>query len=283
MNSLRLQLRFLLPLVLTLIATAYLVLPLMDSLTLRWFSRDLNLRGSLVASALSDSIAENRQDFKTRRLQTLIDRAAQDERLVGIALCSIEGEVVRRTAGFPASLTCEKAREIAGQNEPRLKLEGGSVQVGMHPINDDNGRMADLVILHDLSFLERRSQDTQKYLIILIASLGLAMTLITVVVAQLSWRGWVAGARALLRGEGVLMPMSPMSPAAAAPPELAPLAADLAPDCATWKMSTAAPRDPMPNGTLSGCARCCARSFAATRSSWCPTANPTSTKRARTA
>ena len=177
MNSLRLQLRFLLPLVLTLIATAYLVLPLMDSLTLRWFSRDLNLRGSLVASALSDSIAENRQDFKTRRLQTLIDRAAQDERLVGIGLCSIEGEVVRRTAGFPPSLTCEKAREIAGQNESQLKLEGGSVQVGMHPINGDSGRMADLVILHDLSVLERRSQDTQKYLIILIASLGLAMTL----------------------------------------------------------------------------------------------------------
>jgi len=226
MNSLRLQLRFLLPLVLTLIATAYLVLPLMDRLTLRWFSRDLNLRGSLVASALSDSIAENRQDFKTRRLQTLIDRAAQDERLVGIGLCSIEGEVVRRTAGFPNDLTCEKAREIAGQNESQLKLEGGSVQVGMHPINGDSGRMADLVILHDLSFLERRSQDTQKYLIILIASLGLAMTLITVVVAQLSWRGWMAGARALLRGEGVLMPMSNTSPAAAAP-ELAPLAADL--------------------------------------------------------
>lgn len=227
MNSLRLQLRFLLPLVLTLIATAYLVLPLMDRLTLRWFSRDLNLRGSLVASALSDSIAENRQDFKTRRLQTLIDRAAQDERLVGIGLCSIEGEVVRRTAGFPTDLTCDKAREIASKNESQLKLEGGSVQVGMHPINGDNGRMADLVILHDLSFLERRSQDTQKYLIILIASLGLAMTLITVVVAQLSWRGWMAGARALLRGEGVLMPMSPTSPAAAAPPELAPLAADL--------------------------------------------------------
>lgn len=226
MTSLRLQLRFLLPLVLTLIATAYLVLPIMDRLTLRWFSRDLNLRGSLVASALSDSIAENRQDFRTQRLQTLINRAAQDERLVGIGLCSIEGEVVRRTVGFPTSLTCAQAREIAAQNESQLKLEGGSVQVGMHPINGDAGRMADLVILHDLSFLERRSQDTQKYLIILIASLGLAMTLITVVVAQISWRGWMAGARALLRGEGVLMPMSQSSNNSPAP-ELAPLAADL--------------------------------------------------------
>ncbi|HEY4037446.1 MAG TPA: hypothetical protein VGM15_01380, partial [Burkholderiaceae bacterium] len=40
MNTFRLQLRFLVPLVVTLVAAAYLALPLMDRLTLRWFSRD---------------------------------------------------------------------------------------------------------------------------------------------------------------------------------------------------------------------------------------------------
>jgi trehalose 6-phosphate synthase len=48
------------------------------------------------------------------------------------------------------------------------------------------------------------------------------IALITVVVAQLSWRGWVSGARALLRGEGLISPL--MSSAA---PELEPFAADL--------------------------------------------------------
>jgi antibiotic biosynthesis monooxygenase (ABM) superfamily enzyme len=43
-NTLRLQVRFLVPLVLTLTAAAYLALPLLDSLALRWFSRDLTLR-----------------------------------------------------------------------------------------------------------------------------------------------------------------------------------------------------------------------------------------------
>jgi trehalose 6-phosphate synthase len=43
---------------------------------------------------------------------------------------------------------------------------------------------------------------------------------ITVIVAQLSWRGWVVGARALLRGEGLVLPLLPA-------PELAPLADDL--------------------------------------------------------
>ena len=40
MKTLRLQLRFLVPLALTLTAAAYIALPLMDRLTLRWFARD---------------------------------------------------------------------------------------------------------------------------------------------------------------------------------------------------------------------------------------------------
>jgi trehalose-6-phosphate synthase len=81
--------------------------------------------------------------------------------------------------------------------------------------------LARLVLLHDLSFIERRSQDTRNYLIGLIAALGLVIALITVVVAQVSWRGWVKGVRAIMRGEGLLSPLLP------GPPELAPFAADL--------------------------------------------------------
>ena len=54
MKSLNLQLRFLAPLVATLVVAAYFALPLMDRLTLRWFARDLNSRGSLVTNTLSD-------------------------------------------------------------------------------------------------------------------------------------------------------------------------------------------------------------------------------------
>ncbi|MCC7150407.1 MAG: trehalose-6-phosphate synthase [Rubrivivax sp.] len=81
-------------------------------------------------------------------------------------------------------------------------------------------RVGELVVLHDLSFIDRRSQDTRRYLIGLIAALGLAIALITVAVAQLSWRGWVKGTRALMRGEGLLTPFAPV-------PELAPLASEL--------------------------------------------------------
>jgi hypothetical protein len=57
-QTIRLQLRFLLPLVVVVVATAYLVLPVVDRITLRWFARDLDSRGAVVANALSDSVVE---------------------------------------------------------------------------------------------------------------------------------------------------------------------------------------------------------------------------------
>jgi trehalose 6-phosphate synthase/phosphatase len=55
-KTMRLQLRFLVPLVVTLIVAAILAVPLLDRVTLQWFSRDLNSRGLLVANTLSDSV-----------------------------------------------------------------------------------------------------------------------------------------------------------------------------------------------------------------------------------
>jgi len=221
MNTIRLQLRFLVPLVLTLVAAAYLALPLMDRLTLRWFSRDQDLRGALLASALSESIEEALADPRSGHLQMLFNRAVQDERLVAIGLCSLDGRLLHWTAGYPGTLTCAKARQTAAHPASMLPIEGGPVHVGVYPASDESGPIADLVLLHDMSFIERRSQDTRRYLIILIAGLGATIAMVTVVVAQLSWRGWVSGARALLRGEGLLRPLLPPTP------ELAPLAADL--------------------------------------------------------
>lgn len=220
MKILNLQLRFLIPLVLTLVAAAYLALPLMDQLNLRWYSRDLNARGISLANAMSDTIVEAVRQDRMGRLQIVFDRAVSDERLFAIGLCSLDGRLLRRTANFPQSLTCDQARAEASQADPRLQLAGGAVHVGVHPVSAEAGPVALLVVLHDLSFIDRRSLDTKRYLIVFITCLGLVIVLITTVVAHLSWRGWVAGVRGILRGEGLLRPWL-------AAPEVAPVAADL--------------------------------------------------------
>ncbi len=270
-QTIRLQLRFLLPLAAVVIATAWLVLPVVDGVTLRWFSRDLDSRGAVVANALSDSVVEAMRAKRPRQLEKLFDRAVNDERLFAIGLCSPDGQMLVRTPAFPPDLNCFDALQISSKRDPRLLLSGGPVHVAMHDVIDqphpvaatdaagdaasapavaggasaaDDGAalaaaaaaseataqsapvtVGRLVLLHDLSFIEKRSQDTRRYLVGLIAVLGMVMALITMVVAQLSWRGWVAGVRAVLRGEGIISPLTGTSAAAAA--EMQPFAADL--------------------------------------------------------
>lgn len=261
-KTIRLQLRFLLPLTVTLVIAAYLAVPFLDQVTLRWFTRDLNSRGLLLANAMSDSIAEAMAANRPARLRPVFDRTVQDERLFAIGLCTPDGKLVLSTDSYAASLSCASALELSQRSDPNLKLSGGPVIVGVHDIaaaragdaassgvvagdvqnsssigtpatitlpnelpdgsaNAASVRVvARLVLLHDISFIERRSQDTRRYLIGLIAALGLTIAFITMVVAQLSWRGWVNGVRAIMRGEGLVSPLIPA-------PELSPFVADL--------------------------------------------------------
>ena len=221
LKTIRMQLRFLFPLVVTLIAAAYLAAPLMDRVTLRWFSRDLYSRGVLVTNALSDSVADAIATQRLKRLRPLFDRAVTDERLVAIGLCDTNNQFILGSGSFPNNLSCAAALEASRKPEPRLVLASGAVHVGVHDVmgrhvappapasaaasdtevaavaeklvepdigqdeSASNVVVARLVLLHDLSFVDRRSQDTRRYLIGLIAALGLVIAFITVVVAQL--------------------------------------------------------------------------------------------------
>src|SRR5690606_7488513 len=79
-----------------------------------------------------------------------------------------------------------------------------------------------LVLVHDMSFVQRRSEDTRKYLFLLFAAIAAVVSLVTVVIAHISWRGWIAGLKAFIRGEGLLR-----SPELLRHPELRPVARDI--------------------------------------------------------
>ena len=166
-RTLKFQLRFLLPLTVAVMLAAGLAVPLVDQVTLRWFSRDLNSRGTLVAHALTENIGTALSTNDPDRLQPLLGRAAQDERLVALGLCGLDGQLLQATELFPRHLSCPHFVELAQQDKPHLALTGGAVHVGVQDILgppalvQDTGRdtevlLARLVLLHDMSFIERR-------------------------------------------------------------------------------------------------------------------------------
>ena len=58
-----------------------------------------------------------------------------------------------------------------------------------------------MVLVHDLSFVERREATTRRFLVLAFGFLALAASVITLVAARLSWRGWSNELRRLIRGE----------------------------------------------------------------------------------
>lgn len=193
MNTWRSQLRFVLPLIVLLVCVAELALPLIDRATVRWFTRDLTLRGDVIATSLADSIEAALRLGDTQKLQLLVDRLSHDERLFAVALCGLDDHVLVRTAGLPATLGCAQARAMLGSAAPPLRIEGGAMAISVHAVPGPDGPLATLVLLHDLGFVENRSKATQRYLVALLVGLGLLTAAITLAVAQWSWRNGAGG------------------------------------------------------------------------------------------
>ena len=220
-RSIGLSLRFIVPLALVLALFGYLVIPLMDNFTVRWFVRDLDMRSQLLARTLQDPLIEYLPQKATSRINQLFDRAIQDERLYAVGFCDPKGVLRYKTATYPASLGCWHPLVGDPEKKSLVRLPQGPVHVAESDLVQDGVEMGRLILVHDMSFIERRSADTKKYILGFFALLALAISLITVLIAHLSWRGWINGVKEVLRGE--LMPRAKVE----TPPDMQPLAGDV--------------------------------------------------------
>ena len=218
----RLSLRFIIPLFLALGAFAYAVVPLVDRLTLQWFERDLDLRASLIANTVQEPLQDLIRAGNRTRLLQFFTRILQDERLYALGFCPPGRGHSVATPTLPPEVRCDRLEPYSSLAGQLLKSPDGPLLVSVRSLAVDGAPAGTLVLVHDMSFVARRSAETRKYLFYFFVGLGAVVSLITVAIAQLSWRGWVQGLRALLRGEGLLRPTD--EPDA---PELRPIARDL--------------------------------------------------------
>jgi trehalose 6-phosphate synthase len=217
----RLTLRFLVPLLVAIGAFAYVAVPLADALMLRWFVRDLDIRSSLITTTVQEPLAELVAAKSKPKITAFFNRMLQDERLFAMGLCLTGQAEPIATPNFPRELGCAVLPINKRDALPLLHSARGLLHVAVRPLKPDEPSGAQLILVHDMSFIERRNEETRQYLFYFFLALGGSIALITVVIAQLSWRGWVTGLRSLLRGESILRP------AGSTAPEYRPIARDL--------------------------------------------------------
>ncbi len=221
------SLRFVVPLALALAAIAWAVQPLVDRLTFQWFVRDLDARGELIAKTAQEPLAELMRAPGARiRVARYFDRILQAERIFALGYCDARGNLLHATQAFPDAVRCgpppDEVRNVV------LQLSEGPLHVSYNPVGVEGAAPGQLVVVHDMSVVQRRSADTRKYVFYLFAAIATVVALITVVIAEISWRGWVAGLRVLVRGQTLLRsPDDLRRGLQRTAPELRPIARDL--------------------------------------------------------
>ena len=218
----RLSMRFIVPLVLALAAIAYAVVPLVDGLMLRWFERDLDSRSGLIANSVRLPLREAMQTGNRATMVQSVNEIARNERLYAVGFCGSPSSEAIATASLPREIRCSRLDSIAANPVSPSGAAGGPLFVSVVPMVVTDSGSGSLVLVHDMSFMAQRSEETRKYLFYFFVALGVAVSLITVIIAQISWRGWVAGLQALMQGEG-LWRRSEVSDR----PEFRPIARDL--------------------------------------------------------
>ncbi|HSD86420.1 MAG TPA: trehalose-6-phosphate synthase [Kofleriaceae bacterium] len=197
--------RFLLALTAGLAVLAVLGYVLWTRTTSRWFEKDLALRGQLAIESARTSLAGhwNERD----QLEQILGDITRDERIMAAAACSPEDELLAATDAFPAQFTCtwmHSLRDGAGAEttpwSTTAELTSGAVRLIATPVVRDEQRIGTVVLVHDVSYLERREATMRNFLLVAFFVLTLGAAIVTLLAARFAWRGWTTELRRALAG-----------------------------------------------------------------------------------
>jgi trehalose 6-phosphate synthase len=175
----------------------------------RWFERDVVLRAELAVSSSRRALVSYWRQREWDELRGLLLELSRDERIMATAACGADLKMVARTPGYPDRLHCSRiAPRVRPASDSAVaewvswrsvdELPGGKVSVSAFPVVDGETPLGFVVLVHDLSFIERREATMRKFLLAAFAVLSICASVVTVVAARLSWRSWRNEVRRLL-------------------------------------------------------------------------------------
>lgn len=175
--------------------------------THRWFESDLKQRARLIVTVAEQSLAAHWEPGEAELVETLAN-ITRDERIMGAAACSLEGASLAATEAYPAELGCQwvmsnmrRDDADAGPWTTPWQLRGGRVHLSAVALAPGGKPQGLVLLLHDLSYLERRETTTRNILLAAFFVLSLGASAVTMVAARLAFRAWTSGLRRALSGQ----------------------------------------------------------------------------------
>jgi trehalose 6-phosphate synthase len=204
--------QFILTLILGLALLTWAASGMVQTTAREWFERDVSSRAQLVLVGARLSLA-NAWDLSPEELEKQLADLARDERVMGAAACDTDLNPRAATPGFPEEFSCWAVGSRVRSADPSgtaahlqewstvATLPTGRVHVGVMPITREDLDLGFAMLLHDLSYIERRESQARRFLIIVFAILALMAFGVPMLVAKTARYDWSRELRSLLRGE----------------------------------------------------------------------------------
>ena len=87
--------------------------------------RDLDIRAGTIGRALEEPLLDAVEREAWRRVDSLLERIASDERLLALGVCNVAGDLVRKTRLMPSGLDCRTA-DGSSEGGAMVRLSAGT-------------------------------------------------------------------------------------------------------------------------------------------------------------
>src|ERR1700733_2978292 len=183
-------LRFVLPVAFASCVVAYFGLPYIERLLAEWFRSDVELRAQLVMHSMEEPITDLVEKGNDLHLRAYLAKITADERLLAILVCRPNGSTIFKSERAPATISCDATDGANPGPSHIVQLPSGSVQVSRFDFDAATPVPFRVLMLHDLSFVDRRQRSARDFVLVFIGISVLLLALLVVLVAWLQLRRW---------------------------------------------------------------------------------------------
>ncbi|MCW2316812.1 trehalose 6-phosphate synthase [Rhodoblastus acidophilus] len=158
-----------------------------------WIQRDLDLRSTLIFRSLADKAAQpgagELQAFKQQ-----MQKAADEERIFGLAFCTRDGALALATAAMPPALDCA---EFSGSNANEgvtLKIDNAKLRFNRFALTL-GGTPGQLLVAQNIDEARSGQRDALTYATAALAAAAFGFGFLAVVVTAALRRSWMSSLR----------------------------------------------------------------------------------------
>jgi trehalose 6-phosphate synthase len=166
--------------------------------------KDMKRRVAVLAESLQESVKPLVQSKSLTKLSRLVERFGNRERLKGVAVYDVQGNVLALTPGLAPKIPqpLPLAVNSAAENKPAdslLAIDGKEIYLYSLPFLEEDTMLGTLVLIHDASFISIRLNEIWRYNLLRSLTLSVLIAVITLLVIRWSITGPIAQIAAWMR------------------------------------------------------------------------------------